>query len=307
MPASVHEVLSVAGQTCWSTIRHCTSVVVLSVLVLAMPSHVSHSFHFLPFGFVICNFFHDGSTTISGNWSAVSWVLEGDFLAPQKERVASTRINVFLLSHKPTDAVRGLWKIGQSKYQHWGASWTDLWILGAWSWQSRQWEPQRSLVQIGRPLGSMPWDPWSVTVRVPPRSAWWTCSCFWTNPATRKCNRWIWRTSPWSVWRRLAAPFGRSSVMSSWPRRREKNCGIACRSPRGCGGWTGCRGRALDPRICRCSGPWTLVRAFWWPDWNRRPRRRTTGVCKKWLQLIWHFVFWPPNDKDLDPPLEWRE
>ena len=156
----------------------------------------------------------------------------------------------------------------------------------------------------GRPISAMPSDLWSATV--PPRSACWTCSAFWTNPATRKCRRRTWTTSPWSRSQQVAALFRRSSVMSSWPWRMEEDGGIGIRSPRGSGTWSG---RGCDPRLCRSSRPWRLVRALWWPDWKRRPKRRTTPpcVCKKWLELDWHFVFDPPNDKDLDLPLEWRE
>ena len=58
--------------------------------------------------------------------------------SPQKDK------QVFSLSHKPTNAVRGFWNIGQLKFQHWKTSWTDPWILGPWSWWTRQWEPQVS-------------------------------------------------------------------------------------------------------------------------------------------------------------------
>ena len=82
--------------------------------------------------------------------------------------------------------------------------------------------------------------------------------------------------------------------MPSWPWRRGKNGGIGVRTRRGSGAGRGCC--ALDPRLCRSSRLWTLVRAFWWPDWGkRRPKRRTMPprVCKKWLELDWHFVFDP--------------
>ena len=192
---------------------------------------------------------------------------------------------------KTNQRVRGGWKRSHLKSQHWRAFWTDPWILGAWSWWSRQCEPQGSFRQTGRPNGARHGDPWSVTV--PPRSLCWTCSAFWSNPATRKCKRWIWTTSPWSRSQRVAELFGRPRVTSSWPWRREKNGGIALRSRRGSGTWA--RRGTLDPRLWRFSKPWTLVRAFWWPDWNTRLKRRMTRVCKKWLELIGILFFDPPK------------
>ena len=299
MPASVHEVLSVAGQTCWDHLYllycywQCLHTFLMFLLNLTFGT-------FFPLGFtskchlhVCCMPYAISSMMPQQRFlgNGVQWVgcpkgISWNFLVLQKDGLAPTRKIVFLLSHDPTDAVWGLWKRDQFKFQRWKTSWTDPWILRAWSWWTGQWEPQGSLVQIGRPLGAIDSDPWSVTV--PPRSTWWTCFHFCTNPATRTCRRWTWTTSACSMWQQVAAPFARPSLSSSWLRRREKYGGIFVRSPRGCGGG---HARALDPRNCQFSKPWTLVRAFWWPDWKTTPKRRTTRrVCKKWLGLNWHFA-----------------
>ena len=220
-----------------------------------------------------------------------------EFLGTSERQSHLNHKKLLSIISQANQRVRGGWKRSQSKFQRWKTSWTDPWILGPWSWRSRQWEPQGS-VQVGGPIWPMPSDAWGPPV--PPRSACWTCSTFWTNPATRKCTRWIWRTSPWSRSWRHAALCGRPSVMSSWP-WREKNGGIGIRSPGGCGGWAS--GHALDPRICwASSGPWALVRGFWWPAWKRRPKRRTTTcLCKKWLELNFILFLTPKlKDKDLE-------
>ena len=280
-----------------------------------MPSHISHRFScsswnvllalpslWVSLASAICMcVLHAISSMMAQQWflgNRVQWVgCRRGFLGTSERRSRPKKKQSFsyLLTSQPQRA-RGGWKRSQSKFQHWKTSWTDPWIFGAWSWWSGQWGTQGS-VQVGCPFGAITSDPWSVTV--PPRSACWTCCAFWANPATRKCSRRTWTTSPWSIWQQVAARFGRSSVRSSWPWRREKNGGIVVGSRRGSstGGGTH-RGRALYPSNCRFSEPWTLVRAFWWPDWKTRPKRRMARVCKKWLELNWHFVFDLPKKKN---------
>ena len=114
------------------TIRHCTSVVVLSVLVLAMPSHVSHSFHFpfgnyQEFGFVICNVFHDFSTMISwkkrsplvsrANRRCLRWMNRAKGLLTKDLLERPLELKTVELAER---ALKGAWLVGADWSSPWG-------------------------------------------------------------------------------------------------------------------------------------------------------------------------------------------